>query len=216
MATVPQSTSEIHYPGRKPPPPGLLTEREFLDWCDEDTKAEWVDGHVILMSPANVKHALLSGFFHCVLLPFVQHHHLGTAFNSDLMIRLNDGRLRIPDVSFVANDRMSILSEQLCNGPPDLVAEIVSPDSMHRDWHEKHAEYAAAGVTEYWIVDPLQDRLAAFTLSGGKEYLPIAESDGKVASIAVRRLYLRPALHFEVELPEVEDVLRELGVRAPQ
>src|SRR5882672_4590341 len=127
MATVPQSTSEVFYPGRKLPPAGRLTEDEFLNWCDEDTKAEWVDGKVILMSPANTKHVLLSGFFYRVLADFVDHHRLGETFCTDLMIRVHGGRLRIPDLSFVTNDRMSIIGDDLCNGAPDLLVEVVSP-----------------------------------------------------------------------------------------
>ncbi|HUY31522.1 MAG TPA: Uma2 family endonuclease [Pirellulales bacterium] len=211
MATVPRSSHEIDDPGRKPPPPGPLTEEEFLDWCDEDTKAEWVDGKVVLMSPANVQHALLSGFFYRVLSDFVDHHRLGTAFNSDLMIRLKNGRLRIPDLSFLTNQGMSMLSDKLCDGAPSQVAEVVSPDSKDRDWLDKYAEYEDAGVAEYWIVDPLEDRLAAFRLKGGKRYSPIDENDGKIASIVVRGFYLRPLWLFGDELPKVAAVLKELG-----
>src|SRR3954467_4194497 len=38
------------------PPPGKITFEEFLDWCDEDTLAEWVDGEVVLISPAAAAH----------------------------------------------------------------------------------------------------------------------------------------------------------------
>jgi Uma2 family endonuclease len=103
MATVhPLQQIETHYPGRKLPPKWQMTEAEFLNWCDEDTRAEWVEGEVILMSPANVKHVLSSGFLHSVLSLFVQRRRLGTAFQSDLMVRVEGGRLRIPDLSFVA------------------------------------------------------------------------------------------------------------------
>ena len=40
-----------------------MTEEEFVAWCDEDTKAEWVDGEVIVHSPANLQHVDLAGFF---------------------------------------------------------------------------------------------------------------------------------------------------------
>ncbi len=213
MATVPRPFNEIDQSGRKLPPPGPLTEEEFLDWCDEDTKAEWVDGKVVLMSPANVQHALLSGFFYRVLSDFVDHHRLGTAFNSDLMIRLKSGRLRIPDLSFLTNQGMAMLGEKLCEGAPDLVAEVVSPDSKDRDWRDKYAEYEAQGVAEYWIVDPLEDRLAVFTLREGKRYSPIAEKDGKIASIVVNGFYLRPLWLFGDELPKVADVVKELERR---
>ncbi|RMF86648.1 MAG: Uma2 family endonuclease, partial [Nitrospinota bacterium] len=37
----------------KPEVPGKLSYEEFLAWCDEDTWAEWVDGEVILLTPAS-------------------------------------------------------------------------------------------------------------------------------------------------------------------
>ena len=46
----------------KSPPEGKLSEEQFLAWCDEDVKAEWVDGQVIMMSPANVQHVNLTSF----------------------------------------------------------------------------------------------------------------------------------------------------------
>jgi len=33
-----------------------MTEEEFEAWADEDTRAEWVDGEVILMSPTSLLH----------------------------------------------------------------------------------------------------------------------------------------------------------------
>jgi hypothetical protein len=38
------------------PPRQHMTEDEFVAWCDEDVRAEWVDGEVIVMSPANRMH----------------------------------------------------------------------------------------------------------------------------------------------------------------
>ena len=44
---------------QKLPPSGPVTFEEFLAWCDEDTHAEWVDGEVIMMSPATDQHLRL-------------------------------------------------------------------------------------------------------------------------------------------------------------
>jgi Uma2 family endonuclease len=211
MATVAQSPGELFYPGRKLPPARRLTEEEFLAWCDEDTRAEWIEGDVVLMSPANVEHVLLSGFTYEVLSTFVRRRRLGKAFQTDLMVRVKGGRLGIPDLSFVTTDRLSLLTEKLCDGAPDLIVEVVSPDSIDRDWHDKFAEYAAAGVAEYWIVDPLQDCLAAFTLADGGRYVAITENEGKIASVVVPGFYLRTTWLFGDELPDVDDVLREMG-----
>ncbi|MGH2411546.1 MAG: Uma2 family endonuclease [Chloroflexota bacterium] len=44
-----------------------MTYDEFLDWADEDTLAEWVDGKVIMTSPANRRHQELVGFLYGLL-----------------------------------------------------------------------------------------------------------------------------------------------------
>ncbi|MBI4604907.1 MAG: Uma2 family endonuclease, partial [Planctomycetes bacterium] len=47
--------------------------------------------------------------------------------------------------------------------------EVVSPDDPARDWVKKVAEYAKAGIPEYWIVDPRQRVIAVFTLGKGRD-----------------------------------------------
>ncbi len=58
------------------PPQGKMTFEEFLEWCDEDTWAEWVDGEVQVVSPASDKHQDIADFlpmssaaFSCPLIP---------------------------------------------------------------------------------------------------------------------------------------------------
>lgn len=43
--------------------------------------------------------------------------------------------------------------------PPLLVVEIVSPNQEKRDYRYKCSEYAARGISEYWIVDPIQHKV---------------------------------------------------------
>jgi Uma2 family endonuclease len=52
----------------------------------------------------------------------------------------------------------------------DLVMEVVSddPESRDRDVNEKRSEYAAAGIDEYWIVDPLQRQITVLRLAAGQ------------------------------------------------
>jgi Putative restriction endonuclease len=58
----------------KPLPSKRMTEREFVAWADEDTRAEWVDGEVELMSPANITHLRLTRWLVMVLGGFVDAH----------------------------------------------------------------------------------------------------------------------------------------------
>lgn len=65
---------------RKLAPAGKLTFEEFLDWCDEDLFAEWVEGRVIIFSPVPVLHQQLSGSLLILLDFFVTMHALVIVF----------------------------------------------------------------------------------------------------------------------------------------
>ena len=54
-----------------------MSYEEFLDWCDEDTLAEWVDGQVIMTSPVSEPHQALADFFLTVLNIYVHQRQLG-------------------------------------------------------------------------------------------------------------------------------------------
>ena len=112
----------------------------------------------------------------------------------------------------MAKSRLHLLRENHLEGPPDLAVEIVSPDSTERDWQTKHAECAAAGVREYWIVDPLIRQFRAYALTRRK-FRPIAsDEDGRVQSRLLKGLHVRPAWLWRTPLPSVEGALKDLGL----
>jgi Uma2 family endonuclease len=51
--------------------------------------------------------------------------------------------------------------------PPLIIVEVVSPDSIKRDYRYKRSEYAAVEVPEYWIVDPLEEKISVLLLEEG-------------------------------------------------
>ncbi|MEH2250782.1 Uma2 family endonuclease [Nostoc sp.] len=50
---------------------------------------------------------------------------------------------------------------------PPLLVEVVSPESVDRDYNQKTSEYAAIGVVEYWIVDPLKNKVTVCLIDHG-------------------------------------------------
>ncbi len=54
------------------------------------------------------------------------------------------------------SSRSTIMSDM---PPPLLVVEVVSPHQEKRDYRYKRSEYVARGIAEYWIVDPIQQRV---------------------------------------------------------
>jgi len=189
-----------------------MTEAEFVAWADEDTRAEWVDGEVILMSPDNVVHTRAGVFLLRLFSDFVEARDLGAVFGPNYAARFGaPPRRRIPDVFFVARSRLHLIGETGFEGAPDLIVEVVSPDSVKRDHREKYIEYQAAGVREYWLVDPGWKQAHAYTLARGR-YKEIAEKDDVLHSIVLRGFFLKPEWLWQEPLPRLKDVRKELGL----
>jgi Uma2 family endonuclease len=190
-----------------------MTEEEFVAWCDEDTKAEWVDGEIIMPPPANLQHVDLAGFLLIVVRLFATHRGLGMAYGPELQVRFSTlRRRRVPDLLFVSAERMNILKTTEVDGAPDLIVEIVSPDSPARDWREKYLEYETAGVREYWVVDPMSRRFEGYVLDAEGRYVRVEEKAGVVFSTVLPGFFLKPAWLWQEPLPNPLEVLRELGV----
>lgn len=82
-----------------------------------------------------------------------------------LRMRVREGTFREPDV-LLLRDRADPRRQDRYWLGADLVVEVVSPDAPDRDLVEKRADYAAAGIPEYWIADPRHDTITVFTLEG--------------------------------------------------
>ena len=139
------------------------------------------------------------------------------------------GNAREPDILFVAMENLSRFDEEKLNGPADLVVEIISPQSVYRDTKEKFTEYEAAGVREYWIIDPRAGREQAqfFVLNENGRYQEIPVEDGVYHSTMLDGFWLKvnwlwpgqqpaPVSAFAeiVGLPaEVIEILRQIQKR---
>jgi Uma2 family endonuclease len=194
-------------------PTGPMTEEEFVAWCDEDVKAEWVDGEVIIMSPSSTRHVRIVTWLSRVVGDYVEEHDLGEVFGGELMVRFAAlRRRRVPDLMFVAKGRLGLLEKNHFEGAPDLAVEIVSPDSETRDRRDKVRDYARAGVREYWIIDPDEEELRVNVLGDRGRYRRVVPREGRVPSTALPGFYLRPEWLWQSPLPAKQAVLRELGV----
>ena len=194
------------HPGRR------MTEAQFEAWVNVDTRAEWVDGEVVMMSPANYDHSDISLFLASVLRMFVESKGLGSVQCIEVQVRLGTlKRRRVPDVLFVSKRRMHLVKPTYVDGAPDLIMEVVSPDSDARDWRDKYLDYQAAGVGEYWVIDPMSKCVEAYALTG-KSYQRIMERRAKLASGIVKGFWIKPAWLWESPRPSIASVLRELKV----
>jgi Uma2 family endonuclease len=94
-----------------------------------------------------------------------------------------------------------------------MVAEIVSKESINRDRGEKFVEYETAGVSEYWLIDPLRGQADFYQLGEGNFYHPVLPDDeDKYYSKTVEGFWLRVTWLWQEPLPTLPKILRELGL----
>jgi Uma2 family endonuclease len=137
-------------------------------------------------------------FLLTLLTEFVRFRQLGEVFAETIEMYLGD-RARVPDLMFVRAARLNRVGRRRLDGPADLAIELISDDSVERDNEEKLGEYAAAGVTEYWVLDARDDapdlRPPAFYHLVDGVYQPIPlDAEGRLWSTVVDGFWLRPEL----------------------
>jgi Uma2 family endonuclease len=196
-----------------------MTYEAFLEWADEDTHAEWVDGEVIIHMPPKHIHQITLGFLHQLLSLFVNLFNLGIVQIAPFEVKLPNSS-REPDILFVASEHLDRLTEERLVGPPDLIVEIVSKDSVQRDRDDKFGEYRAAGVREYWIIDPRPGKQRAdfFHLDETGAYRLFATEDHeRVESHILPGFWLRPAWLWQADTLDPLTLFFEMrGVSAEQ
>lgn len=195
------------------PPKEKLSFEEFHDWCDEDTWAEWVDGKVIMVSPAASRHQEISKFLIKVLDIYIEARDLGSLFQAPFLMRLPERPSgREPDLIFIARERLHLLKNTYLDGPSDLVIEVVSPESVGRDRGEKFVEYERAGIKEYWLIDPDRQSAEFYELSADGRYRLGATEGGVYRSQIVPGFWLRVEWLWQTPPPKALSVLRELKI----
>ena len=138
-----------------------MTEAELMALPRDGFKRELVDGEIVV-SPAGPRHGYVIIRLGARLWTHVESHDLGYVLDSSTGCWMPSGNLRVPDLTFVAKDRLP-------DGPgdaflrvvPDLLAEVLSPGDSPRRILDKVGEYLAAGVRLVWVIDPRTRRATA-------------------------------------------------------
>lgn len=208
LAARPAQRERLHRVLRSAPAAGPMSYEAFLDWADEGTLAEWVDGEVVMTSPASLRHQLLADFLTRILGIYVEERGLGLVLSAPFQVKLPQSG-REPDVLFVANENRHRLRKNYLDGPADLVVEIVSPESIGRDRGDKYREYEQAGVPEYWLIDPDRQEAEFYRLDErGRYRLAMADDAGVYRSPIVSGFWLKVDWLWQDPLPNALTILR--------
>ena len=142
--------------------------------CWSDEAYLWLTDHSrrrIEFTDGRIEELPVPTFTHQAVLLFLYHlfhdylRPRGVAMVSGLRMRIREGKFREPDL-LMLRERSDPRNQDRYWLGADLVAEVVSPDDPDRDLVEKRADYAEAGIPEYWIVDPRDETITVLTLEG--------------------------------------------------
>ena len=161
-----------------------LRQKFYADITPED-KWEFIQGEVIMHSPALNRHLTASQRTYDLLSAFVRVHQLGLVRHEKAMTSFprNDYE---PDVIFFGPAKAAIIDPDTLKFPiPDLIVEVLSPSTSQRDRGIKFKDYALHGVAEYWIIDTVAETVELYRLDSAV-YPPVAaQADGVLCSDVV-------------------------------
>jgi Uma2 family endonuclease len=155
------------------PPQGQWTEDDYLSLEDHygaHIRVELSEGRLEVLPVPTEPHQFIILFLVDYLRAFAREHAPGAVLFSGTRVRLrfrNEVKFREPDVVYMSAKHAARRHTEYWDGA-DLLMEVVSGDAKDRvrDWKTKPQEYAAAGIPEYWIVDPDKKVIRVLTLKG--------------------------------------------------
>ena len=134
--------------------------------------------------------------FSSLLHVYVTNNRLGKVGVEKVMIRLTRNDYE-PDICFFKQDTAAeFTSDQMLFPAPDFIIEILSDSTERNDRGIKFIDYAAHGIDEYWIIDPLKQTVEKYLLQEGNYAL-------EVKLQAIGRLESKAVEGFAIELTEI-------------
>jgi len=174
-----------------------MTLEEYLNYDDgTDTRYELVNGELVEMPSESDLNNVIAIFLLAEFLKFVPPRLLRRG--TEVVVTGHRATSRVPDLlvlseeaaAALTNSKRSILLPDM--PPPTLVVEVVSPgkENEERDYRYKRSEYAARGISEYWIIDPHQAQITILTLIAGFYEQTVLQASDRLSSTIFPHLEL--------------------------
>lgn len=188
-------------------------EYTFEDFCvlvHDGEKADLIDGIIYMASPDNLDAGELFLWLAHVMGDYAERKGLGRIFGSRIAFRLTQTQSPEPDVAFVVKSRLHLARKTFFQGRPDLAVEIVSPESVRRDYLLKRRLYEKSKVPEYWIIDEDMTTVTLLRLDTHGKYREVPARGGVLRSQVIKGFWLRVEWLWKETRPERRDALAEL------
>ena len=171
----------------------VLTYRDYAALPNDGRRYEIHDGELSVTPAPGRTHQYVLLRLAAALHAHVSAHDLGEVYIAPFDVILADATIVQPDITFVAKDRLAILSERGADGAPTLVVEMLSRSTTHIDRGAKLQLYARHAVPFYWIVDPERRVVEVYRFTAGGYDVPERfDGDGLTDLPPVEGLRLDP------------------------
>ena len=144
-----------------------LTYEDYAALPSDGRRYEIHDGELSVTAAPGTRHQEVKANLFILVHRHVKGRGLGKLFDAPTDCILAETTIVQPDIIFVDTGRLPIISERGIEGAPTLVVEVLSPSTAQMDRGSKAQLYARHVVSFYWIVDPRQRTIDAYTLGEG-------------------------------------------------
>jgi len=159
--------------------------RHFYQIVEENKKMEFINGEIVFHSPVKLQHNDATFLLGMLLKAFVNKNKLGFVGIEKIMISLTRNDYE-PDICFFEKEKAKNFKRKQLQFPaPDFVVEVLSDSTAKNDRETKFQDYAAHGVTEYWIVDADKQTIEQYFLQNEQYELVLKAKDGTIESVAL-------------------------------
>jgi Uma2 family endonuclease len=161
-------------PATLPPPEAVdlpLTVDDWFTWPDDGHQYELFEGVLLRMSPPSRKHQDAVGEVF-IGMKDASRASGGYVAVAPLGIALEERLGFLPDVVYVAADRLYVLSDRGVEAAPDIVVEVLSRSTAAFDRGTKLTTYLAHGVKEVWLVDLVARTVTVHSASAAPQTAP--------------------------------------------
>ncbi len=189
---------------------GVFTYDDFCALVPDGQKADLIDGVIYMASPHSIEANDLFLWLATVMRLYVRRKKFGKVYGSRVACRLDDKNAPEPDVLFVAERNRDRLKRGGVEGPPDLAIEIVSPESVERDYEKKRRQYQRFKIPEYWIIDEYERKVTLLRLDARGKYREVAPRKGLFHSQVLKGFWLDPNWLWQDPLADELETLQQL------
>jgi Uma2 family endonuclease len=188
--------------------PGV-SEEEFYRLSDEDCDWEYLDGKLIMHSPASDRHEDIFSFLNALLRCYLDETGGAVVRGSRYPMRLDERWSPEPDLLVVRDARRHLMTRQRLEGAADMVVEIVSESDRDLDYRDKLPRYRQAGIEEIWIVDPFSREVLVETKEGSG-YRTLKLPAGRLTSTVLPGFWIEVSWLWQQKLPSTVQCLRQV------